>query len=61
MSKVDQWPLWLQLLIGIPNAVIMTILLVIWWPKTAKELTRYRVITYPYLILVFLFYLVFVR
>ena len=61
MRNINQWPLWLQLLIGIPNAIMMTILFVIWWPKNAKELKRFRVITYPYLILVILFYLFFVR
>ena len=61
MSKVEQWPLWLQLLLGIPNAIVMTILLWVWWPKNAKELKRYRVLAVPYLILFFLFYLLFLR
>ena len=59
MSKFEQWPLWLQLLFGIPNAIVMTILLVVWWPKNAKELKRYEVFAVPYLILFFLFYLLF--
>jgi hypothetical protein len=61
MSKVDEWPLWLQLLIGIPNAIVMTILFAVWWPKNAKAYKRFQVITWPYLVLLSLFYFFFVR
>jgi hypothetical protein len=61
MTNSNQWPLWLQLLIGIPNAIVMTILVVIWWPDNKSELKRFRAVAYPYIILVILFYFLFVR
>jgi hypothetical protein len=41
MTNSNQWPLWLQLLIDIPNAIVMTILVVIWWPDNKSELKRF--------------------
>ena len=61
MRNINQWPIWLQLLIGIPNAIVLTVLLWIWWPTNMKEFKRYRIVTIPYIILVFLFYLIFIR
>ena len=44
MLSFDHWPLWLQLVFGIPNAVIMTWLMVT-TPKTDKG----RYFAYGYL------------
>jgi len=60
MRSIDQWPLWLQLLIGIPNAIVMTILLV-WWPKDEREFKRFEKVAIPYLVLALVFYFLFVR
>jgi hypothetical protein len=35
MTKIDDWPTWLQYAVGIPNAVILLTLLA-WTPKTKK-------------------------
>ena len=57
--KFQHWPLWFQLLIAIPNAIVMAFLLWIWWPKSSNALKRFRVITLAYLLLIYLFYLLF--
>ncbi len=56
VTKFDQWPLWLQLLIGIPNAIILSIVLWLWWPKKEKETNRFIWISMIYLLGFFLFY-----
>jgi hypothetical protein len=35
MTKIDDWPMWLQWAVAVPNAVILVTLLV-WTPKTKK-------------------------
>ena len=55
MKKVDEWPLWLQVLVGIPNAVGLTWALV-YTPKTQKGLR----IVYGFMCYMFLFFVFFV-
>jgi hypothetical protein len=59
--KFEQWPLWLQLLIAIPNAIVMAFLLWIWWPGSSTAFKPFRVVTLAYLILIYLFYCFFGR
>ncbi len=35
MIKIEDWPMWLQWLVAVPNAVIL-VSLMIWYPKTRK-------------------------
>jgi hypothetical protein len=60
MSKVNQWPMWLQLLIGIPNAIVLGIL-AIWWPKDEQGWNKYAKVAIPYFAVVLLFYFFFLR
>jgi Ca2+/H+ antiporter len=61
MNRFEHWPLWLQLLIAIPNAIVMTILLWIWWPRKKEDVNRFSMIVGTYLLLIYLFYLFFGR
>jgi len=61
MSRFEHWPLWLQLVIAIPNAIIMVSLLWIWWPKKAKDINRFSAIAGTYLLLLYLAYYFFFR
>ena len=56
MSRFEHWPLWVQVVIAIPNAIIMTIFLWIWWPKTAKDINRFLTISSIYLLILYLVY-----
>jgi len=47
------------LLIAIPNAIVMTILLWIWWPRKKEDVNRFSIIAGTYLLLIYLFYLFF--
>jgi hypothetical protein len=57
MTKFDHWPMWLQLLIGLPHAMFLAILLWIWWPKTVRD-WLFGAACFAYFVL---FYFVFVR
>lgn len=35
MAKIEDWPMWLQWAVGIPNAAIL-LTLIAWTPKTKK-------------------------
>lgn len=61
MKNVNQWPMGLQLLFAIPNAIVISILLRLWWPTNETEWKRYRMVAVPYLILAGVFYLLFGR
>jgi hypothetical protein len=37
MTKFDHWPIWLQLLVGLPHAIFLVIMIWIWWPKTTRD------------------------
>jgi len=37
MTKAEYWPMWLQIIVGIPNAIGLTWAMV-WTPKTEKGL-----------------------
>lgn len=41
MNNFENWPLWLQLVIAIPNAIIMTLLLWIWWRRKKRMFTAF--------------------
>jgi hypothetical protein len=57
MIKFANWPHWLQLLVGIPHAILLVVMAYFWWPKTGKGLLWFFGLG-AYLLL---FYLVFVR
>jgi hypothetical protein len=52
--------MWLQLLFGIPNAVI-TGILAIWTPTDEEGWSKYRKLAIPYFVVVLLVYLFFLR
>jgi hypothetical protein len=49
MSRFEQWPLWFQLVIAIPDAIIMVSSLWIWWPKEAKDINRFSEVACIYI------------
>jgi len=55
MTKAQDWPLWLQIIVGIPNAVGL-VWAFLWTPKTEKGL----VCLYAFIAYIFLFQLLFV-
>ena len=55
MTKAEDWPMWLQIAVGILNAIGLTWALV-WTPKTETGLTC----LYAFLVYIFLFLAVFV-
>ena len=57
MTKFEDWPLWLQVLVGVPHALLAMILVWVWTP-TRKQGLYWAVGLFAYLCL---FYLVFVR
>jgi hypothetical protein len=57
MTKFDHWPMWLQLLVGLPHAMFLAILFWIWWPKTLRD-WLFGAACFAYYVL---FYLVFIR
>ena len=56
MTKFEDWPLWLKLVVGVPHAIIYIVVL-LWVPKSAKD-WRWVPLIAIYLIV---FYLLFVR
>ena len=57
MTKLEDWPLWLQMLVGLPHA-ILAITLVWFWTPTGKQGWYWAVGLFAYL---WLFYVAFVR
>ena len=55
MTKAQDWPLWLQIIVGVPNAVGLVWALV-WTPKTQRGLNC----LYAFLAYIFLFQILFV-
>jgi hypothetical protein len=53
LPKVDDWPMWVQVLVFGPPAIINGILLWVWWPKSKREWRRFE-ITFACLILFYL-------
>ena len=43
LPKVDDWPMWLQVLVFGPPAIINGILLWVWWPKSDREWRRFGI------------------
>ena len=41
LPRVSEWPLWLQVVVFLPHAVLATILLWLWWPKEDDEWLRF--------------------
>ena len=56
MTKIQNWPHWLQLLVGIPYGVLGIVLVYVWWPKTTKGLVRFLLLGLFYVV----FYLIFI-
>ena len=54
---ISRWPMWLQLLVMVPHAVLATVLLWIWWPKTPRDWLRWFACGAYFV----LFYLILVR
>jgi CHASE2 domain-containing sensor protein len=57
MTKFEDWPLWLQLLVGVPHAILGGVLAWVWTP-TRRKGWYWAVGLFLYLSL---FYAVFVR
>ena len=57
MTKFDHWPMWLQLLVGLPHAMFLAILFWIWWPRTLRD-WLFGAACFAYFVL---FYFVFIR
>ena len=57
MTKFADWPLWLQVLVGVPHALLGGILVWVWTPKSNRG-WYWAVGLFVYLCL---FYMVFVR
>ncbi len=55
MAKAEDWPMWLQIVVGVPNAVGLVWAL-LWTPKTQKGL----ICVYAFLAYIFLFQIIFV-
>lgn len=60
MTKAQDWPLWLQLLLGVPHAVLASVMCWLWWPKTDKEWRLFGFLV-AYLLLALTFYMIFLR
>jgi CHASE2 domain-containing sensor protein len=56
MTKFDDWPLWLQLLVGVPHALLAGILAWVWRPLRGRGF-YWAVGAFAYLCL---FYVIFV-
>ena len=57
MTKFDQWPLWVQVVVGIPHAALITVMAWIWIPKTSRDWLQFTACL-AYLLL---FYFIFVH
>jgi hypothetical protein len=57
MTKFDHWPLWLQVLIGIPHLVLLVLIVWIWWPKSNRGWYWFVGV----LVYLWIFYLAFMR
>jgi hypothetical protein len=57
ITKFEDWPLWVQVLVGVPHALLAMALVWVWTP-TRKQGLQVFVGLFAYLCL---FYLVFVR
>ncbi len=41
ITKVADWPGWLQFLVFAPNAILLGICTWVWWPKSDKEWSKF--------------------
>jgi hypothetical protein len=57
MTKLRDWPFWLQMLVVTPHAVLIFSLVWLWWPKTNRQWYWY----FGLLAYFGLFYVIFVR
>ncbi len=57
ITKFEDWPLWVQVLVGAPHAILAGVLVWVWTPKSNKG-WYWAVGLFAYLCL---FYLIFVR
>ena len=55
LTKAEDWPMWLQIAVGVPNAIGLTLAWV-WNPKTEKGL----ICQFAFLVYIFLFVVLFV-
>jgi|CZLA01.1.fsa_nt_gi hypothetical protein len=37
MTKFGQWPAWVQMVVGVPHAVLLSFLAWVWSPQDAKS------------------------
>jgi hypothetical protein len=57
MTKLEDWPLWLQIVVMVPHAALATTLLWFWWPKSEREWMRFLAC----LVYLAVFYFVFIH
>lgn len=57
MTKIDQWPMWLQVVVIVPHAILFFAAMWFWWPRSGKG--RYWLLAV--LAYFWLFYLIFIR
>jgi len=57
MTKVANWPFWLQMLVLLPHGVLLLVLVWFWWPKSGRDLLRW----FACFVYLLVFYFVFVR
>ena len=53
MPKFSDWPVWLQMLVVVPHAIIGMIATLLWWPKSTKEWRRFGIVA-AYLLMFYL-------
>ena len=44
LPKVDDWPMWLQVLVIGPPGVLASLMLWVWWPKSDREWRRFGIV-----------------
>jgi len=57
MTKFAHWPLWVQIVVAVPHALLAGLVLWGWWPKTRRGYWWFT----GAVIYLFVFYFVFVR
>ena len=41
LPRVSDWPMWLQVVVFLPHAVLAGVLMWVWWPKEDDEWFRF--------------------
>ena len=56
--KIETWPMWLQIVVMVPHALLAGALLWLWWPRESAKQRRWFLALSAYFLL---FYWIFVR